>query len=510
MLPRIALIFSCVFSLMLAGSGGVQAATLESAINSVSSKQLREYVEVLANDMFEGREAGSRGGTAAGNYLSQQFRRLQLAGAGENQGYFQGFNGLSRNILGQWIGSDPKLRQEVVLVGAHYDHVGYGSARTSYGPVGYIHNGADDNASGDAGLLEVAQAIVQLDPRPKRTIVFALWDDEEHGLLGSKHWIAHPTILPSRIVCAINMDMIGRLRNDRLTIYGTRSSIGLRRLISGQNGPSNLLLDFDWEIKPDSDHYTFIEHTIPALMFHTGLHADYHRPSDDVEKINVDGMQRIVRLMIGVVAELADEPVVSGFRPLCRAEGPDRKVQIEQPLPPLPGRLGITWDNAGQEPGVKVLHVTLDSPAAAAGLQSGDRIVGVDGSPIAKASDLVTAILAASEPIKLSVEHAAAENPVDVSIKLRGPPCRVGIAWREDSAEPRSVLVCRVVPGTPADLAGVRVGDRINEVAGHAFRDSSEFQRLVLQASDSLELLLERNGRQRVVVLTIGGQQPGA
>ena len=132
--------------------------------------------------------------------------------------------------------------------------------------------------------------------------------------------MAYPTIPPNRIVGTINMDMIGRLREDRLTIYGTRTSVGLRRLISSQNGPSNLLLDFDWEIKPDSDHYTFIEHAIPALMFHTGLHSDYHRPSDDVEKINVSGLQRIVRLLVGVVAAMADEPGLGGFRPISRSE----------------------------------------------------------------------------------------------------------------------------------------------------------------------------------------------
>lgn len=508
---RIFVVLSGFVALSLAGDGLVSAATLERAIDGVSSKQLREYVEVLANDMFEGRATGSRGGMAAGNYLSQQFRKLELAGAGDQNSYFQAFNGASRNLLAQLPGSDPKLRQQVVLIGAHYDHVGYGTASTSNGPLGHIHNGADDNASGDAALLEVAKAIVALEPRPKRTIVFALWDGEEQGLLGSKHWVAHPTIALNRLVCTINIDMIGRLRGDQLTIYGTRTAPGLRRMIASQNGPSHLLLDFDWEIKPDSDHFTFIEHGIPALMFHTGLHSDYHRPSDDAEKINVEGMQRITRLMVGVVAALADEPGVGGFRPSSRSENAQAKHQLEQPLPPLPSRLGISWDDKnGERPGVKVLQVTPDSPAASAGMQAGDQIVGLDGLPVATAADLIPPVLAASEPVKLSIERAGSEKPINVTVTLRGLPYRLGIAWREDVAEPHSLLVCRVVPGTAADAAGVQVGDRIDQVSGRTFRDGNEFQRLVSEAGETLELVVERDGRQRAVSLAIGRRPGGA
>jgi hypothetical protein len=508
---RFSIVLRCLFVLALLAHRPASAATLERAIDGVSSKQLREYVEVLANDMFEGREAGSRGGMAAGNYLSQQYRKFELAGAGDQNSYFQAFNGASRNLLGQWPGSDPKLREQVVLLGAHYDHVGYGTSSTSNGPLGYIHNGADDNASGDAALLEVAKAIVQLEPRPKRTIVFALWDGEEHGLLGSKHWVAHPTIALNRVVCSINIDMVGRLRDDRLTIYGTRTSTGLRKLVSSQNGPSNLLLDFDWEIKADSDHYTFIEHSIPALMFHTGLHSDYHRPSDDADKINVAGMQRITRLMVGVVAALANEPSVGGFRPSARAENIQYKRQLEQSLPPLPSRLGITWDDKmGGRPGVKVLAVTPDSPAASAGLQAGDYIVGLEGLPVESAADLIPPVLAASGPVKLSIERTGVQKPLEVLVTLRGLPYRLGIAWREDVAEPSSLLICRVVPGTAADLAGVRVGDRINQVAGRSFRDGNEFQKLVTESGETLELLVERDGRERLLSLPIGRRPRGA
>ena len=179
------------FSLVLAVAGAlvgggacqslfaVEAAKLAKAVESVTTDELRKHVEFLADDTLEGREAGSRGGQAAATYLTKEFARQGLGTAGENQSYFQGFNGSCRNILGMLEGSDPKLKEQVILLGAHYDHVGYGRRGNSYGPFGYIHNGADDNASGVSGLLEIIDAIKQLPQPPKRSILFVLWDAEE-------------------------------------------------------------------------------------------------------------------------------------------------------------------------------------------------------------------------------------------------------------------------------------------------------------------------------------------
>ena len=131
-------------------------------------------------------------------------------------------------------GSDPKLRDQVIVVGAHYDHLGYGG-RASLGPYGYIHPGADDNASGTAAVLELAKAFTILSAPPKRSILFAAWDAEEKGLLGSKYWVAHPTVPLEHVVAAVNLDMVGRLRDDHLIVFGARSGYGWRRLLSSQN-----------------------------------------------------------------------------------------------------------------------------------------------------------------------------------------------------------------------------------------------------------------------------------
>ena len=128
------------------------------------------------------------------------------------------------NLIGYLAGSRAEWSEQSVLVTAHYDHVGYGTRRNSFGPLGYIHNGADDNASGTAALLEVMQAFVNLPEPPRRTVVFAAWDGEEQGLLGSKHWTNYPTIPLDNVRMLINMDMLGRLRNKRLEVFGSRTA----------------------------------------------------------------------------------------------------------------------------------------------------------------------------------------------------------------------------------------------------------------------------------------------
>ena len=157
-------------------------AAMASALESIQVEDLTGHTDTLADDAFEGREAGTRAGKATSNYLMKQLEKYGLAPAGDRGSYFQQFGGY-RNVLAVLPGSDEKLKHEYIVLGAHYDHVGYGMKKNSYGP-GYIHNGADDNASGTAALLEVAQALTLLPEAPRRSILIAFWDAEEQGLLG--------------------------------------------------------------------------------------------------------------------------------------------------------------------------------------------------------------------------------------------------------------------------------------------------------------------------------------
>jgi hypothetical protein len=206
---------------------------------------------------------------AQGGYLLQLLEENHIQPAGEDGGYFQTFGSGYRNILGVIRGRDPKLQQEFIVIGAHYDHVGYGTQRNSFGPTGSIHNGADDNASGTAGVLEVLQAFTMLPEAPRRSIMFAFWDGEEKGLLGSKHWTSFPTVPLKQVVMAFNADMIGRLKNNRLEVYGARSAAGLRKLVSRNNTDFGLQLDFMWHVNADSDHYSSSSRTFRSLMLHT-------------------------------------------------------------------------------------------------------------------------------------------------------------------------------------------------------------------------------------------------
>src|SRR3954470_6647214 len=222
------------FALWCQDAAAANNALYAAAMESITSDELYHYVEVLADDVYEGRASGTRGGRAAAQWLIRQLRPLQFTPAGDNGGYVQAFNGDSRNILVLLLGDDPQLQNEVILVGAHYDHVGYGSANNSFGPIGKIHNGADDNASGTSVVLETVETFARSGLKTRRTILFVFWDGEERGLVGSRYWLSHPTLPIDRVKLDITLDMVGRLREERLYLLGSRSGYGMRRLLSDQ------------------------------------------------------------------------------------------------------------------------------------------------------------------------------------------------------------------------------------------------------------------------------------
>jgi hypothetical protein len=472
---------------------------LSAARATISAQDVRQHVDVLAADSFEGREAGQRGGRAAGIYLMKAFRACGLQPAGDGGTYFQQFGAGYRNILGIVPGQDPELSEQYVLVSAHYDHVGYGNWRNSNGPTGYIHNGADDNASGTAAVLELAQALPQL--KPRRSVLLALWDAEEMGLLGSRHWLQEPSVPASRVRVVINLDMVGRLREKRLQVIGSRSMAGLRECVSRANGAGPLRLSFPWLVEDNSDHYPFLERQVPILMFHTGLHDDYHRPSDDAEKVVAEGVEAVAALLLETVWRLSERDVLPNFRPEANRESTLAQRRYERVQPAPAPRLGISWRPAeGAEGGLLVRTVRPGSAAFRAGLQPGDRIVGLDGEPLVQSDVLQSRVVAAAEPLQMTIARPEQEA-LTIDVPLDGDPVRLGIAWRENSGEPGAVMISRVVAGSVAGRAGLKPRDRIYEVNGEPFRDSRHFHQLVTQGSGTLGLLLERDGQLRNVSL---------
>jgi hypothetical protein len=392
----------------------------QAALESIRAADLFEPVRDLADKALEGREAGSPGGHTAGDYLAARLAKLPLTPAG-TQGYFQPFQQGFRNILATLPGSDPQQKTYYVLIGAHYDHLGHGLRRKPGDPPGPIYPGADDNASGSSGVLAVARALALLPEPPRRSILLVWWDAEEKGLLGSKHWTAHPTLPLDHLSAVVNLDMIGVLRQDHLAVFGARTGYGLRRLLCEQNRESGLVLDFCWTMRADADHFPFFQHGIPVVFFNTGLHERYHQPSDDAAHVDAEGMMRVARYVFAVACELANQSAAPRFRAAAGRENEDDRRRLAAPEP----------------------------------------------SPV---------------------------RPGD-------PPLRLGIAWRLDEAEPGTIVVSHVLGGSPAAAAGLRVGDRVLQVAGRDFADEAAFAKLAATLPGPLDLLVERDGRFQVLVL---------
>jgi membrane-associated protease RseP (regulator of RpoE activity) len=334
--------------------------------------------------------------------------------------------------------------------------------------------------------------------------LFAFWDAEEKGLLGSEHWVKHPTVPLARIKFNVNVDMIGRMQGEKLIIYGTRSAAGLRRLASEANADADLQLSFVWWINPQSDHYTFFKQKIPVYLLHTGLHGDYHRPSDDAHKINVDGMRRATQLMFRLSYKLAHRDELPAFRKQSLHESTAQRRAYESAPPALPPRLGVSWspdDEENQADGLKLTAITRNSPAERAGLRPGDRVTEVGGEPVKSGQQLRQWIAANGGHVELQVIRPGSEKPLQLSATLPSVPPRLGIWWRENDAEPGAVMVAHVVPDSPAARAGVQRLDRVHALGGQTFANQGEFQHLATTLMPPFDMLVERNGRMISIVV---------
>ncbi len=212
-----------------------------------------------------------------------------------------------KNVVGVLEGEGP-LADETIVVGAHYDHLGKGGAGSLAPWTVDIHNGADDNASGTAALLEICQRLTDRHQKPKRRIVFIAFTGEERGLLGSAHYVRNPRFDLEKTVAMVNLDMVGRLTDDELTVYGTGTATEFDELIDKLNS------EYDFELTKKSsgfgpsDHTSFYTKKIPVLFPFTGLHRDYHRPSDDWDKINVEGLRRVTDFSMDIVTAIEEMP----------------------------------------------------------------------------------------------------------------------------------------------------------------------------------------------------------
>jgi Zn-dependent M28 family amino/carboxypeptidase len=323
------------------------------------------------------------------------------------------------NVIGLLPGSDPKLKDEAIVIGAHYDHLGRGGEGSLAPREGDIHHGADDNASGVAGMLELARIFSAQAARPKRTIVFIAFSGEEEGLLGSNYYVNHPIVPLAQTVAMINMDMIGRLKDQKLIIGGVGTAAEWRaeidaanleqrnevagrvipgRLVNlstavpaGSNTGSAISLDFprfQLTLNEDgfgpSDHSSFYSKQVPVLFFWTGTHEDYHKPSDTAEKINYEGEARILSLVTRIVRDIDKNDKRPGYT-VAKTDSTGRSMGFRVYLGTIP-------NYADSTNGLLLDGVRDDSPAAQAGLKAGDRIIKLAGREVKNVYDYTYAL----------------------------------------------------------------------------------------------------------------------
>lgn len=282
---------------------------------------------------------------------------------------------------------DGKLAEEAIVVGAHYDHLGSGGI-TSLAPwTASIHHGADDNASGTAALIEVARQLARKNSRDSRRLLFIAWTAEEAGLVGSEEYCSHPLVPLKSTRAMINLDMVGRLRQRRLMVFGAETSKAFSPLVNRLASAYDLAPRFAPAEFAPSDHVSFYERRVPVLHFFTGLHGDYHRPTDTADKLNYDGLRKITGLVADLVAELATAERLEANR---RAFD---DLTLE-PTPPVArtatAYLGVVRDTAHRGPGYAVASAQRGSPAERAGLRAGDVILRLGGEEIREPADLAT------------------------------------------------------------------------------------------------------------------------
>lgn len=375
------------------------AGAVGKAAARVTEEVLRQHVAYLASDALEGRASGYPGNGKAAKYIAEVMKKAGLKPAGDRGTFFQKFVVAGRetnNVVGRIEGSDPQLKDEMVVVGAHFDHVGTASQR-NFGRLGRggndtIWNGADDNASGTSVLLAIARAFGEGGLKPRRSVVFIAFSGEEAGLIGSRFYAANPVGSIRKHVFMLNLDMVGRNPGRAIHLYGVGSAEGgaLRRAAERAVERSGLEARIEDNVKlvgGDSDHSSFRARRVPFSFFFSGFHADYHRPSDHAEKLAYPNMEKVGRAsvyMLSEIADLDDRLVFSGS-----VTGRFRLPDFMQPRRP-PRRLGVTVQELDDteldalglpktQGGLRIDRVHDGTAAADAGMKTGDVLLAVGG-----------------------------------------------------------------------------------------------------------------------------------
>ena len=359
----------------------MSCSTFSFAQANISTENLKKHVTYLASDALEGRGTGSVGEKKAAKYIAKQFKKIGLKPAGTEGAYFHNYAfKKSSDPHGGVDATAPETKSQnvvgfldngadvTIVVGAHYDHLGLGHDHNSLdaNPDGKIHNGADDNASGTAGVIELARFFAKNNKKEPFNFLFVCFSGEELGLIGSKKFAETPSVSPAKINYMVNMDMIGRFRTDKGLIvhgYGT----------SPLWGPMLDVIKTDIKIIPDSsgvgpsDFTSFYLKKIPVIAFFTGQHTDYHKPSDDSELINYDGEKHVLEYIAQIIEGTCTFPKLE-FLETKQSQAQSRSFKVT---------MGVMPDYAFDKKGMRIDGVSDGKPAFKAGIKMGDIVLKI-------------------------------------------------------------------------------------------------------------------------------------
>ena len=337
--------------------------------------RIKEDVSFLADDKLEGRQTGTPGELKAAKYIQNRFKDLGLTAKGTND-FYQDFTfkpktnpheevkfteNADGTITGRnVIGFLDNKAKNTIIIGAHFDHLGFGGDGSLHRGEKAIHNGADDNASGVAVMLNLVSKLKE--KNTNNNYLFMAFSGEEMGLLGSNYFVKNPTIDTKAVSYMINMDMVGRLKDSALAVYGTGTSPIFKQTLKSHNNNFKLIQK-ESGVGP-SDHTSFYLADIPVLHFFTGQHGDYHKPGDDSEKLNYDGMEIISTYIFNIISDLNDNGKLAF-----------RKTKSEKAQVRFKVGLGVIPDYMFDGKGMRVDGVSEDKPAQKAGLQKGDIVI---------------------------------------------------------------------------------------------------------------------------------------
>lgn len=358
---------------------------LAETTSDISFMDVQSHISYLSSDAMKGRETGTAEEAKAANYIADLFRDYGLDPAGDEETYIQEFTvnmsamenphaedsdstadkRLAKNVAALLPGTGDS--EEVIIIGAHYDHLGLGEFGSLSDSDSTIHNGADDNASGTAGLLELAEYFSE--NRPETDLLFLAFSGEEMGLLGSQYYVENPTVDLDYALAMINMDMIGRMNDDRLMIFGVATTEEWETILTEANTDS-----LDLDLVPDgtgaSDHTSFYYKDIPVLHYFTDTHADYHRPSDDAEWINAEGQAKLLQHVARVIQRL--DTMDKDELAFVEAPGEQRQsMTMDGPT------LGVLPDYGFDGTGFRITGVSNGGAADRGGLEGGDIIIKI-------------------------------------------------------------------------------------------------------------------------------------